>query len=88
MDEQRKLALAKERVTKLTGFYIHLAAFVIVMTALLVANLLLSPIWWVQWPFLAWGICLLAHGMCVFGRTPRLITDWQQRKIKELQDKM
>jgi len=88
MDEQQKLALAKEQVTKITGFYVHLAAFVIVMTALLVANLFLSPIWWVQWPFLAWGICLLAHGLCVYGGTPRYITNWQQRKIKELKDKM
>ncbi len=88
MDEREKLARAKEQVTKLTGFYIHLAAFVLVMTALFIANLVLGPNWWVQWPFLAWGICLLAHGLCVFGGTPRLITNWQQRKIKELKDKM
>jgi len=88
MDEQEKLARAKEQVTKIMSFYIHLAAFVFVMTVLFIANLALSPIWWVQWPFLGWGVCLLAHGLCVFGGTPRLITDWQQRKIKEIKDKM
>ena len=88
MDDQKKLALAKEQVTKITSFYIHLAAFVLVMTALFVANLVLSPTWWVQWVFLAWGVCLLAHGLCAFGRTPRLLTNWQQRKINEIKDKM
>ncbi|MCP4781836.1 MAG: 2TM domain-containing protein [Hyphomicrobium sp.] len=31
MDDQKKLALAKEQVTKITSFYIHLAAFVLVI---------------------------------------------------------
>ena len=88
MEERQKLARAKEQVAKITGFYVHLGTFVLVMTALFFANLLLSPTWWVQWPFLAWGVCLLAHGMCTFGRTPRLLTNWQQRKIKEIKDKM
>ncbi len=89
MDDQKKLALAKEQVAKITSFYIHLAAFVLVMTALFVANLILSPnLWLVQWPFLVWGAGLLAHGLCAFGRTPRLLPNWQQRKIKEIKDKM
>ncbi len=88
MDDREKLARAKEQVAKITGFYIHLGTFVLVMTALFIANLVLSPIWWVQWPFLAWGICLLAHGLCAFGGMPRTITHWQQRRIKELKDKM
>ncbi len=89
MDEQKKLALAKQQVAKITAFYIHLAAFVLVMTALFFVNLALSPNWWfVQWLFLAWGIGLLAHGLCVFGAMPQLIRNWQQRKIKEIMDKM
>ena len=89
MDEQKKLALAKRQVAKIMGFYIHLAAFVLVMTALFVANLILSPnLWLVQWPFLVWGAGLLAHGLCAFGRMPRLISNWRQRKIKEIKDRM
>jgi len=89
MDEQKKLALAKRQVAKITAFYIHLTVFVLVMTVLFVANLVLSPNWWwVQWPFLAWGIGLLAHGLSVFGGIPQLIRNWQQRKIKEIKDRM
>ncbi len=89
MDEQKKLALAKRQVAKITAFYIHLAAFVLVMTALFVANLILSPnLWFVEWPFPVWGAGLLAHGLCAFGRMPRLISNWRQRKIKEIKDKM
>ena len=81
IDEQKKLALAKRQVAKIMGFYIHLAAFVLVMTLLFVANLILSPnLWLVQWPFLVWGVGLLAHGLCAFGRMPRLISNWRQRK--------
>ena len=89
MDEQKKLALAKRQVAKITAFYIHLTVFVLVMIVLFVANLVLSPNWWwVQWPFLAWGIGLLAHGLYVFGGIPKLIRNWQQRKIKEIKDRM
>jgi hypothetical protein len=70
MDEQKKLALAKRQVAKITAFYIHLTVFVLVMIVL------------------AWGIGLLAHGLSVFGGIPQLIRNWQQRKIKEIKDRM
>ena len=88
MDEREKLARATQQVEAITGFYIHFVVFVLVMILLLVINWAVSPFWWVQWPFLGWGIGLLAHAFAVFGGAPHFITKWQLRKIKELKDKM
>ncbi len=48
MNEREKLALAKRKVEAMTGFYIHLATFVAVMTLLLIINVAASGGWWVQ----------------------------------------
>jgi hypothetical protein len=89
MDEHEKLALARQQVEAITGFYIHLVVFVIVMAMLLVLNLTtLNEIWWVQWAFLGWGIGMLAHGVMALGKPPRFIAKWQLKKLKELKDKM
>lgn len=88
MDEHEKLERAKQRVGAITGFYIHLTVFVLTMLLLVAINVMVSPIWWVQWPLLGWGIGLLAHGLAIFWQAPRFIRNWQVRKIKEIKDKM
>ena len=88
MDEGGKLGRATQQVAVITGFYIHLVVFVLVIALLVVINLTASPIWWVQWPLLGWGIGVLAHAWAAFGQAPRFIEKWQLRKIKELKDKM
>lgn len=88
MDEHAKLARAKQRVEAITGFYIHLGVFIAVMTLLVFVDLLGDADWWAQWPFLGWGVGILAHWWAVFGRTPTVLANWQLRKIKELKDKM
>jgi 2TM domain len=89
VNEHEKAAKAARQVEAMTGFYIHLFVYVLVMVLLFVVNWLASPdIWWVQWPFLGWGIGVLAHALAVFGGVPQFITNWQLRKIKELKDKM
>ena len=89
MDEHEKLALARQQVEGITGFYIHLVVFVLVMAMLFVINLMvLNEVWWVQWALLGWGIGILAHGLIVLGQPPRFITKWQLKKLKEFKDKM
>jgi len=89
MDESEKLARAKQQVAAITGFYIHLIVFVLVMLLLLAINWVATPtIWWVQWPFLGWGIGILGHALAVFGQLPRAVANWQQRKVEELKNKM
>ena len=83
MDEHEKLALARQQVEAITGFYIHLVVFVLVMGMLLVINLtVLNEVWWVQWALLGWGIGILAHGLIVLGQPPRFIAKWQLKKLK------
>jgi hypothetical protein len=88
MDEQEKLAQATRQVEAIEGFYIHLAAFVLVTATLFTINLATSPDWWAQWVFLGWGIGVLAHALVVFGHTSRLVADWRARKIAQIMAKL
>lgn len=88
MDEQTKLARAKQQVEAMTGFYIHLVVFTLVILLLFAINYTDGPDWWVQWPLLGWGAGVLAHGLAVFGRMPNRITHWQLRKIRQLKERM
>lgn len=85
-----KLERAKKHVAAIKGFYIHLFVFVVVMTGLFALNLALnywadSP-WWVQWPFLGWGIGVAAHALAVFGHASKRVADWEERKIRQLME--
>ena len=91
MDEREKLTRAKRIFAAMMGFYIHLAIFVVVMTALLVINRATSSTWWVQWPLLVWGIAIAMHGWTVFGHVPQARASfrrWEAKKIRELMNKM
>ena len=93
MNEHEKAAKAAQQVEAITGFYIHLVVFVLVMALLVVINWLATPeLLWAQWPFLGWGIGVVAHYLLVFGGASSSmtswITNWQLRKIKQLKDKM
>jgi hypothetical protein len=84
-DEER-LARARRRLAALKGFYIHLFVFAVVLTGLLVINLAAGGPWWVLWVLLGWGLGILAHAVTVFGRTPRAIADWEERKLRQFMD--
>ena len=86
-DQQQDYRAARRRVRLLRSFYIHLIVFCGVMTLLLVINLATSPVWWVQWPFIGWGIGLTAHAISVFGLGGWLGPEWEERKIRELMAK-
>jgi hypothetical protein len=90
VNEHEKAAKAAQQVEAITGFYIHLLVFVLVMALLFVINwaTLEDNVWWVQWPLLGWGLGVALHAWAVYGSTPQFIINWQLRKIKELKDKM
>lgn len=89
MNEHEKAAKAAQHVDAIIGFYIHFAVFVLVIIALFVVNWLATPdVWWVQWPFLGWGMGVVGHALVVFGTTPNFIGNWRLHKIKELKDRM
>jgi len=83
-DKNNSYLNAKEKVTKLKGFYGNLTSYCIVIPALAVFNFLSSSSFpWVIFPAIGWGIGLLFHGMEVFGYNPLLGKDWEDKKIKE-----
>jgi len=86
-EQQKKIAEAKKQVAAMTGFYAHLAIYVLVITILVVANAFGTSGWWVQWPALGWGIGVLGHAIAVFGQAPTFIANWQARKVHELANK-
>jgi 2TM domain-containing protein len=86
MNEHERTLKAARQVEVMTGFYIHLVVFLLVCLGLLIVNWLATPeIWWAQWPFLGWGIGVVAHFLCAFGG-PNPITNWRLQKIRELSD--
>jgi hypothetical protein len=87
MEDRRKFEMATRHVHAMEGFYIHAGVFVLTIGILVVVNLMQSGTWWVQWPFLGWGLGLLGHGLAVFGKTPQRLHTWRQRKIREIVDR-
>jgi hypothetical protein len=79
-----KFVQAKRRLAAMKGFYIHLIVFLLVVAGLLVVNVAAGGEWWVQWVLLGWGVGVIAHAAAVFGHIPRMIADWERRKIKQL----
>lgn len=83
MTNRKEVKRAYERLAAIKGFYWHLAAFVSVLTGLLIINILTDSDWWVQWVFLGWGVGVLAHAIAIFARKPQAVADWEKRKIRE-----
>ena len=81
-DRARYLA-AKSHVAAMRGFYIHAAIFAVVMLALVALNVWLGGPMWSVWPLAGWGLGLIAHALAVFGRMPRAVSAWEQRKIRQ-----
>jgi len=88
MNEQEiKYQQAKERVTALRGFYVHLTVYVIINLGLFAINMLASPgSLWFFWPLMGWGIAIVLHALRVFGSGGLSGTDWEERKIREIME--
>jgi len=56
MDEQDRYARAKSRVDEIRGFYMHLAAYIVVNLLLFGINMVTSPgTLWFFWVTIFWG---------------------------------
>jgi hypothetical protein len=80
--ERRERAI--RRVAAIKGFYVHFAVYLMVIAGLIVVDALTGSNWWVQWVIFGWGIGVAAHALAVFGHGSKLVTDWEDRKIKQL----
>ena len=88
LTDTQKTELARQKVHAMTGFYVHAAVFALVMLILFAVDAAIGRSWWVQWPLLGWGAGLAAHWALVFGSGLSFLTNWQERKIEELKNKM
>jgi len=65
---EREARSKARRVAAAVGFSIHLTAYLTVILALALINLVTSPWYpWFLWPAFGWGIGIFAHFMAVFG---------------------
>ena len=96
-NEEHKYLLAKKRVEKIKGFYIHLAVYVIVnifISAIIIfgltndsdkeysfAGAITHFGTYVTWFF--WGIGIAFHWLGVFGTNLFFGKDWEKKKIEK-----
>lgn len=91
--EQKKFERAKKRVQSITGFYKHLAAYILVNISLfIIKGVALDPgekffEFSTFSTAVFWGIGLIFHAMGVFGKNIFLGNDWEEKKIKEIMEK-
>ena len=88
MESDERYRLTKRRVRVLKGFYIHLATYIAVMALFLLIDFLTGGGWWFYWPLLGWGIGIVAHGLTVFGIGGFLGSEWEEKKTRDLMNKM
>ena len=85
---------ARRRVKKLKGFYSHLTIYILVNLFIVFINIHdLKPgeSYFQYKNFITlffWGIGLVAHGMSVFVPQFVLGRNWEERKIRELMNKV
>ena len=73
---EKKYKLAKKRVEKLKGFYIHLTLYIS-----------RAGFPWALFPIVGWGFGVMGHAAETFNYNPFFGKDWEARKIRELMDK-
>lgn len=83
--EDSRYQRAREKVRRLRGFYIHIAAYILVNLLLFAINEIATPeVLWFVWPLLGWGIGLGIHAAWVFGSVRVFGPEWEEKKIKEI----
>ncbi|QIL21822.1 helix-turn-helix domain-containing protein [Thermomonas sp. HDW16] len=85
--------LAFAHVRKLKAFYKQLMTYVVVIGAMVIANMFYMPHawagwkylpnWWVAWPALIWGFSLLVWASALFDVLPFLGPDWEKRQVEK-----
>lgn len=85
---EKKYKLAKKRVEKLKGFYIHLGLYISMAPVFIFLNYISRAGFpWALFPIVGWGIGVLGHAAETFNYNPFFGKDWEARKIRELMDK-
>ena len=89
MEENKRYEEAKQKVEAIKGFYIHLIVYILVNAVMFIINITTSPhYYWFIWPLIGWGLGLLGHAMSVFGLGGFLGKEWEEKKIRQIVEKM
>ncbi|HEV2528438.1 MAG TPA: 2TM domain-containing protein [Thermomicrobiales bacterium] len=73
---------ARKRAEEVAGYWSHLGAYLIVIGALIIINLITwGGYFWAIWPAMGWGIGLAFHTWNTFG--PTMGDEWKERKARE-----
>ena len=75
---------AKDRVTKIKGFYTHLTIYVIFVVFFIYLNLNSGSFPWALFPIVGWGMGIFGHASEAFEYSIFFGKKWEQRKIKEI----
>jgi len=85
---EKKYKLAKKRVEKLKGFYIHFTIYLLMMPIFIYLNYISRAGFpWALFPIVGWGIGVTSHASETFNYNPFFGKNWEERKIRELMDK-
>ena len=92
--EQEKYKKAKKRVEEIKGFYVHLAVYLVINSAILIiiylATLEEGAQFWTFGHFstlIFWGVGLAFHAAFTFDVNPFFGKKWEARQIKKYMDK-
>lgn len=71
-----------EHVKKLKSFYQHLITYLLVISGLVIANLILAPGYlWSLWAAFGWGIGLASHAISTFNLFNFFGEDWERKQV-------
>lgn len=84
MNEQRRDAIARRRLSEIEGFYVHAAIFAVTMLPLMALDFATGDTLWFHWVLLGWGAGVALHAALVFGRSPAALARWESRKLEEI----
>jgi transcriptional regulator with XRE-family HTH domain len=82
--EQIEIALAFSHVREVRRFYHGLIVYLVVISALIAINLVITPYRiWAVFPAAAWGLALLLRGLRVFDVLPWFGPEWEKRQVEK-----
>ena len=84
--EDKKYNLAKERVEKIKGFYVHLGIYLIMVPVFIWLNTKSTSFPWAIFPIFGWGMGVFGHATEAFDWHPILNKKWEERKMREFMD--
>ncbi len=84
---EKRYKLAKKRVEKLKGFYVHLGFYILFIPVFIYLNYISNAGFpWALFPIVGWGIGITGHASETFNYNPLFGKNWEERKIRKLME--